>query len=308
MIHPLWAEDEPKKAGFPYTFSVTPIAGFLYGQGEEIVYLNETNETYLSQLLWDMKPLVYFGTALDFSRKKPLEKWGVFATLSMKFGLPMKTGIMEDRDWDPGLDPSGGLTNYSVSDASIDGAFLLDFLSGASLPIRSVVLGKAYLGLSYMRLKWSGNDGYYQYPYSGRSEGSFTGPIITYSQDWLLLFGGLSASVYVIPKLALSLSFQGGPMLKYTGEDNHPVKNMQYIDRIIGGFYLEPGACIVFSPTERLSLGLNVSWRYIKGKPHGADYGRQTGRDKNGKYALIGNNAGAGYQALDSSLSATIRF
>jgi outer membrane protease len=254
-----------------------------------------------------LKPLVYFGAALDFSRKKPLEKPGFFADLSMKFGIPMKTGTMEDRDWDRTKDPTGGLTNFSASDTFSDGAFLLDFLSGASLPIRSVVVIKPSLGLSYMHFKWTGYDGYYEYPYDSPSTGSYTGPTLVYSQNWLLLFAGLSASVQVIPKIVLALSFQVGPMLWFKDQDIHPLTNTQYIERIFGGVYLEPGGGIIFSPNDRLSLGFTVSWRYVKARPHGEMYGRQTG---NGTYQYTRKQdiAGAGYRALDSNLSVIIRF
>ncbi|GHU73449.1 hypothetical protein FACS189450_13260 [Spirochaetia bacterium] len=304
----------------PYTFSVSPLAGVLIGQGEEIVYLNETDETYLSQLLWDLKPLVYFGSVLDFSLINPREGPGFFASLSMKFGLPMMTGIMEDRDWitHPDWNPDGDLTNYSASNVSGDGAFMFDILSGASFPIRSAATGKAYLGLSYMRFKWTGQDGYYHYGVSHNSGDyyepvkdsdpffSLTGPVIAYSQEWLLVFAGLSASVYVIPKTTLTLSFQGSPFLWYTGLDNHLLTKAQYRDQITLGLYLEPGGSIVFSPTEKFSLGFNISWRYIKGN-HGEDKVKQTGTGDY-DYTLLGNIAGAGYQALDLSFSAAIRF
>jgi outer membrane protease len=315
MTLPLWAEEDA-----PYTFSVSPMTGFLYGQGEEIVYKADTGDAYLSQLLWDMKPLFYFGAALDFSRIKPREKWGFFAALSMKFGVPMETGTMEDRDWisHPDWNPTDALTNYSAHNASVDGAYMLDFVSGASLPIRSVVVGKAYLGLSYMRVKWTAQDGYLHYGEYHQIEDcyepvkdsdpivSMTGPVMAYSQDWLLFFIGLSASVYVIPKTVLTLSFQGSPLLWYTGLDDHLLTKTQYEDQIFGGASLEPGGSIVFSPHERFSLGFNIAWRYIKGN-RGKSKARQTGL---GDYEFTsqGNTAGAGYQALDLSLSATIRF
>jgi outer membrane protease len=299
--------ENPGKTQFPYTFSVTPIAGLLYGQVEEIVYRASVGEEYLSELLWDLKPLFYFGSALNFSRINPREKWGGFGTLSMKFGIPMKTGIMEDRDW---VDQHSAATHYSSSKASVDGAYMLDFISGASLPIRSVVIGNAYLGLSYMHFQWSANDGYYQYP---KGNGSFTGLTVVYSQAWLLFFLGLSASVYVIPKTVLTLSFQGTPLLRYEGHDDHYIRlgaadPGQFEDNIEGGIYLEPGGKIAFSPNDRFSLGFNVSWRYIKGNPHGTTNTRQTGSDRDGRFYLMGHSAGAGYQALDLGLTATIRF
>lgn len=306
----------PPKKGFPYTFSVTPIVGLLYGQGKEIVYKDNYNDSYLSELKWDIKSLVYFGSTLDVFRTNPREKPGFAGSLSMKFGLPMGTGLMEDRDWDPKYKPDGSVSHFSSSAAQIDTAYMLDLLAGASLPLRSgIVVFNPYLGLSYMRFKWAAYNGYYDYTLENgdQKQGTFTGLAVAYSQDWLLFFAGLSASFYVLPKTAITVSFQGSPLISYTGEDDHYMRTGssdpgQFRDRIETGVYLEPGLKFVYSPTERLSVGFNMSWRYIQGRPHGHAYGRPTGQDKEGRFLALGSVSGAEFQALDTGISFTIRF
>lgn len=309
-------KNEPSKKGFPYTFSVTPIVGLLYGQGKEIVYQSNYNDSYLSELNWDIKSLVYFGSTLDVFRTNSREKPGFAGSLSMKFGLPMETGLMEDRDWDRDYKPDGSVSHFSSSTAKTDTAYMLDFLAGASLPLRSgIVVFNPYLGLSYMRFKWAAYNGYYDYTLENgnQKQGTFTGLTVAYSQDWLLFFAGLSASFYVLPKTAITVFFQGSPLIRYTGEDDHYMRTGsstpgQFRDSIDMGTYLEPGAKFVYSPTERLSLGFNISWRYIQGMPHGHAYARPTGQDQEGRFLAQGSISGAGFQALDTGLSFTIRF
>ncbi|MDR0450590.1 MAG: omptin family outer membrane protease, partial [Treponema sp.] len=101
------AEEGGGAGTFPYTFSVSPAIGFFAGQGEEIVYRSERSGTYLSELLWDIKPLVYSGLVLDVSQKKSP---GFFYSVSLKFGFPMMSGLLEDRDW---LALNGALSHYS---------------------------------------------------------------------------------------------------------------------------------------------------------------------------------------------------
>jgi outer membrane protease len=95
---PLAAQEETPAQ--PYALSTWTSFGTFLGQSEEIVYPppNHPAELY-SQLLWDIVPVFYYGFSLDFSRAQPLEKWGFFATFSLRNGIPGKSGKLEDRDW-----------------------------------------------------------------------------------------------------------------------------------------------------------------------------------------------------------------
>jgi outer membrane protease len=285
---------------FPYTFSVSPLAGFLYGHGEEIVYQSERGGAYLSELRWDIKPLVYSGAVLDVSRKKSP---GFFYSISLKFGFPMGTGFMEDRDW---LAWNGALSHYSHHDSRADEAWFHDFLGGISLPFGSRVLFKPFLGLSYTHLKWTASDGYTRY---GKKDGynsylpledtdrenPLSGRVAGYTQEWLVLLAGASLSYTFHPRFSASLSLRLSPLLYFTGMDVHFMTEREYYDYILGGFYLEPGGEAVFSFNKWFSAGLYVSWRYMKGNLPGASYSRETG-DR----LYRGLIAGAAWQTLDS--------
>jgi outer membrane protease len=208
------------------------------------------------------------------------------------------------------------LSHYSRHDSKIDEAWLHDFLGGISLPFGSRLLVKPFLGLSYTHMKWIASDGYtkygkqkdnVQYPLEDSDpEEPQSGQVVNYTQEWLVLLFGVSLSYVSHPRFSASLSLRLSPLLYFTGVDEHlhPKKNMRYNDYILGGLYLEPGGEFVFNFNKRFSVGLGVSWRYMKGRPHGVSYGRQAG----GSLLYESYTAGSAWQALDSSLRATIRF
>jgi outer membrane protease len=304
----------PVKNKFPYALSMTSAAGFLYGYGEEIVYKYPGKDTYMSQLLWNLKPLFYAGGGLDFSRINPMERWGFFTGFSLKFGFPGNTGIMEDRDWNA---PEDALSNYSQSDNYTDGALLFDYLLGLSFPLKSFALLKIYGGISWMSFHWTGRDGYIQYaPVSNNvylplddsaAQEPLYGASITYSQDWLLIYPGAALCIPLPRRFRAALSFQISPLIFCVARDDHLLRNIEFRDYLFGGLYLEPRGDVSFSFTTRFELSLHVSYRFIKGAK-GDSYARDTGAGKAGDFYQLSEDAGAAWYALDSGLSLKIRF
>jgi outer membrane protease len=295
---------------FPYALSLFSSAGFLYGRGEEILYKYPGEEIQLSQLLWNIKPLFYYGAALDFSRIRPLEKPGFFSSLSLKFGFPGKTGIMEDRDW---LTPQDELTNYSLSDNYTNQALLLDLLLGLSLPLGSRGLIKLSWSFSWMSFHWTGRDGYVRYSPNENTplEDSVApsplyGPSITYSQKWFLTSPGLAVEIPIPPRFRVNFSFQISPLLFCFARDDHVMRSLEFQDYVSGGLYLEPRGDFVFSFRERFELSLYASYRHIRGA-RGESYGRSTGPGGSAFFYKSAEDAGAGWYALDSGLSFKVR-
>jgi outer membrane protease len=289
----------------PYRISLAANAGTLIGRAEEIVYNVETygndTEIYLSELLWDMKPLVYLGSALSFSRADPLAGPGAAADLSVKFGLPLKSGTMEDRDWRDS-DPEK-LTDFSTHDAYLEGGtLLLDFSGGISFPIQSAVAIKALFAVSYMQFSWDGRDGYGEYwqldwmtQEYGWKRYDFEGSVITYKQAWLILSPGIGLFWPVSRALTLDFFFFISPLVSVGAEDNHITTGTRFNDYMGEGLYLEPGLAIAFAPNRFFSLVLRGSWRYIAGS--------RGHTSENGSLKLRKDGAGAGFSALDAGLS-----
>ncbi|MDR0878013.1 MAG: omptin family outer membrane protease [Treponema sp.] len=308
----IWGQDTEKKNEFPYTLSVTNGAGFLYGQAEEIVY--EAEDIFLSQLLWDIKPLFYYEAAVEFSRRDLYEKVGFFADFSLKLGFPGVSGGMEDRDW---LRADNALTHFSYSDNYTDGAMFFDFSLGVSIPLDSVVMFKLYAGLSWMHFKWTGRDGYAQYAGKTGTDYNiwdeslpqipFSGPVIGYSQDWLFFYPGISLSIPVVKWFSTNLFFNLGPFAFGADRDDHFLTNTEYNDYVRWSLYLEPGGALLFTLSENFEITLHASYRCI-GVNHGDTYERKTGSNKSGDYLLWPDSAGMAFRAVNAGLLFTVRF
>jgi outer membrane protease len=290
-------------AGTPYRISQTVSAGALIGRAEEIVYKPANKDDVLSQLLWDLKPMAYLGSALSFSRSNPLSGLGAALDLSVKFGLPLKSGSMEDRDWqDPN---SGQLTDFSTHDAYLEGgALLLDFSGGIAIPIKSTVAIKALVSLSYMQFSWSAEDGYGDYlefdiikqKYGDEWErNDFNGTVITYEQAWLIISPGIGLFWPLGRAWSLDFRFFISPWIYAGDEDYHVARRKRFNDYMRGGLYLEPGLDIAFAPNRFFSLVLHGSWRHIAGT--------RGDTSENGSPLLRKDQAGAGFSAFDIGLS-----
>ncbi|GHV76669.1 hypothetical protein AGMMS49942_14900 [Spirochaetia bacterium] len=298
----------------PYRISLAAEAGVLLGQVEEIVYADSNTDTYLSQLLWDLKPLVYLGSGLSFSRANPLDGLGGTADLSVKFGLPIRSGTLENRDWQNKADPDM-VTDFSSHDLSIQGGeqvtMLLDFSGGISIPIKSAVALRALLSFSYMHFSWSGQGGYGRYmardPYSTRffpeaewRRRTFQGTVITYEQVWIIPSPGLGVLWPVHRVLDLDFRFFMSPLIFVWDLDIHMERKLRFYDTMSGGLYLEPGVDISFTPNPFLTLLLHGSWRYSTGTRG------KTIMTSTGSTTIIGESydtAGVGYSAFDVGLS-----
>jgi outer membrane protease len=238
------------RAPFPYALSLGTSAGFFYGHGEELVYKYPGKETYLSQLLWDIKPLLYIGTVLDFSRIRPLEKPGFFTGLSLKFGFPGRTGIMEDRDWQTQDDE---LTNYSRSDSYTNGAFLLDVLLGLSLPVKNFAVFKIYWTFSWMSFQWTARDGYLQYSPNENTAlddsvepAPLYGASVVYLQNWLLTSPGLAVNIPLFRHFRVDLKFQMSPFVFCGARDDHVLRDLEFVDDVSWGLYMERRGLLPF--------------------------------------------------------------
>jgi outer membrane protease len=296
-----------------YALFVHPSSGFIYGQSEEIVYPSNTKGELLSQLLWDMKPVFYHGLRTDFSRTRPLDKWGVFANLSLKLGIPDISGNMEDRDWMS--TENTALTHYSIHENSTREMFLFDFSAGFTFPFLRVMLLKAFVNVSFMNFRFSGSDGhgiyaekisagkYHPIDDNPRLE-NFDGKVINYSQKWLTAAPGVSLGYYFFKRFFAELSFQISPLILCAALDDHLTTNTQFRDYLRGGLFIEPGADLSFSFNDWVALSLEFSWKYITGTM-GNSFSRTYGR---GDYIQSGTTgAGAGLTFLDTGFFLRIR-
>jgi outer membrane protease len=288
-----------------FVISVEAKAGFIFGQGEEIVYYGKTNKV-LSQLLWDMKPLWYIGGDLALSLGHP--RWPLNINIfdaSVKAGIPLASGKMEDRDWlnlsssTPALFSSHD--NFTKSAIFLD----IDFL-GFSFPFSFTsfeLTGDLFFRYSYMDLKWAAQDGYKEY--GTREREYFHGPAIDYAQKWNFFAIGAGMGISVREIFFADVSFAITPLIFVTADDYHHSTKYHFQDRLKDGLYLEPKITLGLSPNKHLRFSVYFSYRQISGSK-GDSYSRF---GDSGDYIKSDEvMGGASYRAMDSGISVKISF
>jgi outer membrane protease len=310
LCAPVLAAQE--KRADSHALSLSYQTGIWYGQAEEIVYPDaSTVAPLLSQLLWDMKPVWYNGLLLDFGRINPLTQWSVIANFSFKYGVPGKSGVMEDRDWQS--TENDALTNFSSHDNITREVIMLDAAAGIAIPIQSLFLLKVFAQASYMRFSFSGMDGYAIYARDlGKGKFApidddpgtytFSGKVINYTQEWMVVALGHSFSVNFYDHFSAGWSILISPLVFCTGLDEHIERRLQFNDYMQGGLFLEQGAELSFAATQWLTLSVDCFWRYISGTK-GENYIRTYGK---GSY-LPGGAAGAGLSIIDAAVCIKVR-
>jgi len=275
--------DEGKERKYNLSFGTQ--FGFVYGQALELVYpvSGETKGELLSELKWDMKPVFYYGIQLDFSRIDLMGAPGFFAEVSFKAGVPADTGVMEDRDWQSY--ENGALTNFSSSTNNTGEFYWLDAAIGASFPVRSFFYLKPFFSGSWMRFSFSSRNGYYKYARGKDSynnptkffpindnpdEGTLSGNVISYQQDWFLIAAGISIGTKLLHPFSFELSFQISPLTYCASTDDHILREIVFKDFTSFGLFLEPKGSFSFN-FERLEFSLEYTYRYI-GRTSGESY------------------------------------
>jgi hypothetical protein len=255
---------------------------------------------------------------VGLSPSRPWGKNGLWAGLSFKYGLPLNTGFIEDRDWlARGADY---LTNYSQHNAfssgspldifSGTGTFMTEFSAGYSWAFVSSFWIRAGVELSYLRFSWMSQDGYTQYGIADAVYGSkswdtgpiipHSGPAITYTQNWLMAAPELEAGLKLTELFSVSASISLSPLIYGFCRDDHlaAAKRNTYLDYLSAGISLKEKLELRFKPNQRFVLSLSAALMDTSGS-RGDDY-----MSKNGSsYIRLHGKAGGGYRFLDVSLS-----
>jgi outer membrane protease len=274
--------------------------GVICGQASELVYPVDTKGELLSELIWDMKPVVYLGLHADFGLADIMSGPGFFTSLSFKAGIPGKTGRMEDRDWNS--IHNGALTNFSSHTNNTHKFFWLDINMGFSFPIKYFYI-KPFLSGSWMQFAFTGSGGFYKYakkisygtyaPIENATVEHISGKVITYRQNWLLAAAGLSIGVNIFYPFLFELSFQISPITYCSAEDNHISRNTIFRDFTYYGLFFEPGGKVSYD-YKNFNFSLEFFYRFI-----GSTKGDSFSNVKNSGYKITQNKAGAGLSVMD---------
>ena len=315
-------EAQNEAAGKHYGFSLSPLAGILIGKSEEILYKYSYNDQYVSQLIWDLKPLIYVGLDVNFGRREPFEQNSFLAGASVKFGLPLKTGIMEDRDWqDKDYDY---LTNYSRHDVYTQNAILLDLSAGYYWRVKDFLTIGVLGEFSYMYFSMMAENGYYQY--AAKSGGNYIpwndsiakipiyGAAIRYIQNWFIISPRISARGRLSRLFSVEGNIMYSPLVFCADRDDHLLlerlsygshQNLFY-GYFYFGHYVNGNLGFTCSPAKNFDLSLSLSYRYITGLRNKTYYIR-TGPGISGDSFENNYEGGAGFSAFDIEFAAKIR-
>ena len=292
-----------------YGFTISPQAGFVYGQALEYVYPANTKGELLSELRWDMKPVFYLGLQAEFGKKDMMSEAGFFSSLSFKIGIPGDSGVMEDRDWQS--IENSALTNFSSHTNKTRQFFSLDASIGATVPVKTILLIKPFISGSWMHFGFTGRDGSYKYardksgnPFINTNTyfpiddnphtGTLKGDVIKYKQDWLLLSPGIAIGLKAFYPFSVFVSFGVSLFTYCSSRDDHldPSKQETYLDFTNAGLLYEPSVSISYS-FKRIEHSIEFSYRHI-GKTRGDVY-----QEDIFGYIYFPNRAGAGLSMTD---------
>jgi outer membrane protease len=245
--------------------SVGARVGAFYGVGNEYVYAPSISSNYMiSRLVWPLAPMMYSGAALS------VEVAGFFATLDVRQGFAGVAGTMTDSDF---LNGDGVRTHFSQSDSYAERANLLDLRAGWDFYRTDSLRVGAFGAFSYMDLKWSARDGYYQYPppqssppYPPWSSSETKVPLYGTDIIYETAYAGGSIGVRVrwgfADAFALDGSFAFTPILGCSTEDNHLERQLDFYSRLSGGLMIEPRLAVTYTFLSRARLRLEVGYRY----------------------------------------------
>ena len=248
-----------------YALSVSTTAGLWVGQSEEIVYQDTNSNEYISQLIWDMKPLAKIGLTLELGPDNNIMRKGVFFIVNAQFAMPNTSGIMLDRDWDPEYwDFPGQLTNRSEHTNRTRSAFLAELRSGWNFPVKSKMSFRPYLNFAYQYFSFSGQDGYREYKAENNWEHiEMYGEVITFTQIFYMLSAGCSFYYPIHEKIGIEAFAQAGYVILYGDEDNHLERGLQFIDFATRGLELQGGVQAKILPFNRIGFDIGASYKNV---------------------------------------------
>ena len=285
--------------------------GLLSGISEEIVYRGSSANSYMSQLVWPLNPLLYLGIDAGYSWLGPVNPEnvfkrifsGIFIDASVKYGLPGYTGLMEDRDWRrPQTD---WLTDYSVHDNKIEFAMLAGLDIGKSFRLYNEFRLSVLLSYNVMYYSFSAEGGTFLYP--ELDGGHFYTPdpetVVTYRQFWQILSPGISFYGMFNNFFDIEIFIKVTPLISASSFDEHLSRTMQIInDPMYYGLYIEPGMVFTFNPpVSKFMLSFSLNYKNISGTRGNSMYRYPDRSD------IYGNVGGANYSVFDIGIAAKYR-
>ena len=130
-----------------------------------------------------------------------------------------------------------------------------------------------FIGFQFIRLDWTAQNGYLQYPpetsspYTPWSPSTPKTPVygtgIIYTQTYLVPAVGLKGELPVTQRLTFTVSFLVSPYLWCFDKDSHIFRQLDFYSTMQGGLLLEPRLSAAYRIGGTTSVVLDVLYRHI---------------------------------------------
>ncbi|MDE7392727.1 MAG: omptin family outer membrane protease [Treponemataceae bacterium] len=183
--------------------------------------------------------------------------------------IPVKTGIVEDRDWL--FSGSSALSNYSRHENYVDKEYRIYGTAAYAAPaLFGRLFIRAGLGVRYDNEKYAAKNGYYQYPSGNRPVDSSTkktylcGTGMTYEVSAFMPFCFVDARVRIDERHSCFLSFDCFPYMIVDATDTHIMRLIEFYDSMRGGFGFKVATGYACRLTKQIALELSLSYSLLE--------------------------------------------
>ena len=267
--------------------SITPEIGFINGKIVENVWyakgtitqnkITITPTDSMSRLDWQIKNSFYFGLSFDLCINDFLD-----FSFGFKNANSYNCGIMEDYDWLNPLywpdDNKDEITNYSIHTNYLDNYLCFNFLFGLKYFLdknKNISLTPRF-GLEFENFSFAGIGGWKKYKSNNWAKEKFVNEkIITYSQTYFAPVLSLEADFNYAKHFETMLNINVLWIKKIDCIDHHPLKNIDYNDRIQNAWKFGANLCMYYKINQKHKVGIKGSVSYIP-KAYGLTYSSTT--------------------------------
>jgi len=208
-----------------YITDLSVAAALDYGSLDEYVY---SGNFLLSELNWDLKPLVSMGGELSIFMFHDF-----YAGAGFRLGLNRRAGIVEDSDWVTLAEK----THYSRHDSVIDIARDADINAGYLLYPHENFSISFHLGFNFRHYRIEAHDGYKEYP-PGSEKDYVMGTVMAYEQKYYIPYMAFQGEAIFFRKMSVRINAVYSPAVFCRAVDNHFLTNTDFYDSMNWGHYL----------------------------------------------------------------------
>ena len=291
------------------SFKITPRFGVVNGAINEFVFdeVCTNTDNKVSQLDWDIRNIPVFGLKAEFDILRYIN-----INVDGSFGIPKKSGYMQDYDWlnsfggiDPDIpvswsyDEPTELTCYSkhTNELKRYTDFLISVGGNIFLPYNLRIT--PFITYQYEFIYLAGQKGFGRYKQADKTfylkDYSDNNKVISYQQEINAMFLGFSILFDNIPRTTLYADFKVSPKMTFLNAlDFHYTRNIVFWDKIDNLWQLKGTIEAQYKFDNHYRAGIITSIQYIPiGKGDTSKkYLNSDGTIKTEKWYQIGKNSG----------------